>query len=301
MRIEYLPAFVDLAETLNFIRTSETMNMSQSAVSQFIKSLENELDIILFDCNKRSGSLTANGYAFYKDVKPLVIKYSLAVERARKIDDCNRKALTIGYTGTLFEIIQLPLIIREFNYEYPDIQIYLMNLNHNQLKKSLISRSCDLIFQTKDSIDHIPEVTFQTLLTGKFICLVPEKHHLRNCTQLTFEDLDNETLILLNDGISPPKQILMQQKLKKLCPNAIFCYSDSVMISHTMVQSGIGLAVIPDLTTNYFNWEKNVGFVIRDFNYGDEVVYGITYLEKYLDTIQRKFIAYAQKSMTMKN
>lgn len=295
MRIEYLQIFVDLAETLNFTRTSENMSISQSAVSQLIKSLENELGMTLFDRDKRSVSLTASGFAFYEDLKPIVLKYSLAVERASKIDARNRRALTIGYTGTLFEITHFPLIISKFNSKYPDIQIYLMNLNHNQLKKSLVSRYCDLIFQTQDSVEHIPEVTFQTLLNGQFICLVPEKHDLRNQAKITFNDLDGETVILLNDSISPPKQHRVQKNIKESCNNSIFCYSDSIVISHTMVQGGVGLTVIPDLTTNNFDNSKNEGFVIRDFEYDEKISYGIAYLEKYLNSIQKEFISCAEE------
>ena len=46
MNLEHLEVFVNLAETLNFSRTAVEMNLSQSAVSQIISSMENELGFL---------------------------------------------------------------------------------------------------------------------------------------------------------------------------------------------------------------------------------------------------------------
>lgn len=66
MNIDHLKIFINLAETLNFSLTAKTLNLSQSAVSQAIKSIENELGFSLFKRTKRQVRLTKSGTLFYQ-------------------------------------------------------------------------------------------------------------------------------------------------------------------------------------------------------------------------------------------
>ena len=71
MDIKQLECFVSVAKTLNFSQTAQQLYLSQPAVTGQIKSLENELDIILFQRNKRTVKLTSAGYMFYHEVKQI--------------------------------------------------------------------------------------------------------------------------------------------------------------------------------------------------------------------------------------
>ncbi|MNL65286.1 Hca operon transcriptional activator [compost metagenome] len=74
MNIQQLKCFVSLAETLNFSKTAEKLNLTQPAVSHNIKSLENELGILLFVRNKRTVNLTLAGNSFYEDMEGLLFR-----------------------------------------------------------------------------------------------------------------------------------------------------------------------------------------------------------------------------------
>lgn len=82
MNFEHLKVFVNLAETLNFSRTAIEMNLSQSAVSQIISSMENELNFFLFKRTRKEVHLTESGREFYHSIKPLLNVYDKSVQKA---------------------------------------------------------------------------------------------------------------------------------------------------------------------------------------------------------------------------
>lgn len=295
MRMDYLKIFVDLAETLNFTQTSQNMNLTQPSISQIIKSLETELGVVLFRRTKRKVDLTESGQAFYEDMKPLLIKYELSIERVKDLHVRKNNSFTIGYTGTFFEAGYVPQIIRMFNEKFPNVQLYLMNFNHNILKKRLLSRDCDVIFQTADSVEHIPDIAFKHLLSGKFVCVVPSNHPLSGRERISFQDLERENIILLNDSLCPPRQTEIQKILKERCRHSTFCYSDSIMISHTMIQACLGVSVFPDFVTDYSTaaQDKDNKFVVIPFDYDVELSYGLAYLAHSKSRLVEQFAKYA--------
>ena len=58
MQINWIQAFVEVADKQNFTEAAEAMYVSQSTLSKYIKSLEAELDVMLFDRTTRSAKLT---------------------------------------------------------------------------------------------------------------------------------------------------------------------------------------------------------------------------------------------------
>ena len=83
MNIQQLESFIQVAENLSFARAAEVLNMTQSAVSRQISSLENELGASLFHRSTRTVSLTPAGISFLDDAKDVVKRLQVASLRMR--------------------------------------------------------------------------------------------------------------------------------------------------------------------------------------------------------------------------
>ncbi|AFS41146.1 MAG: LysR family transcriptional regulator [Leuconostoc gelidum] len=289
MQTDHLKIFIDLAETLNFTQTSQNMHVTQPMVTQVIHSLENELNTVLFNRDKRHVRLTESGETFYEDIKPLIFRIELSVERIRFINERKNNSFTIGYTGTFFETQSLPKIISAFKKLHPQIKIYLKNFNYNILKKDLLNDECDVIFQTIDSIDKVSELKFTPLKQGQFVCIIPKDHLLSHAKIINLTDLMHENIILLNANQCPPKQLRVQRWLETNCSNAIFSYSDSIMLSHTMVQGGLGISVMPDFVT----MKRQSDFRVVPLNYQEDLIYGLASLIYSKNELVHEFITCA--------
>lgn len=278
MRMEHLEVFLDLCETLNFTHTAKNMNMTQSAVSQIIQLIESELNVDLFIRNNRKVLLNDSGQSFFDDVSSILLSYNLAVERIRDLDSKNKKKLIIGYTGTNFEVKIIPQIIREFNKQVPNVQLSLINSSHNLLKHKLLSSECDIILQTLDSVEHMHSIEFTHLISGKFVFILPKEHPLKNRKTITYNDLENETIILLNHNQCPPEQEKIQTIIKENVKHATFLYSDSITLSHSMVEGHAGIAIMPNFVT--LNDFTNEDLISIPLDYEVVLNYGLATLKE---------------------
>ncbi|ETY74563.1 transcriptional regulator [Lactiplantibacillus fabifermentans T30PCM01] len=299
MNIDHLKIFTNLAQTLNFSLTAKTMNISQSAVSQAIKSIENELGFTLFNRTKRQVSLTRSGAAFEQRIEAVLANFDKAVIDSREIYQRERSSLTIGTTGTTFEAHLLPLIIRNFCDTDDQIKLYLETFNHNQLKQHLLNQECDLIFTTQDDVADTPQIHFTPLVTGYFCALIPQSNPLSAAQQLDLYNLDQQNLIMLTNDWCPPLQLQMQDQLKKACPDADLTYADNVTTATTMVAAGLGSCVMP----NFITCASQASFKIVPLNVTTPLAYGIATLADHPAPIALKFIKQVQRydSLQQKN
>jgi len=286
MNIDHLKIFINLTETLNFSQTAKTMNISQSAVSQAIKSIENELGFDLFKRTKRQVNLTKGGEAFSKRMTIMLSNFDKAVIDSREISQRERSALTIGTTGTTFEAHLLPLIIKDFRLNYPDVKIYLEYFSHNQLKQHLLNQECDLIFTTIDDIQAEKAFNFTPLVTGYFCALVPKTNPLSHQPRLTLSDFEHQNLILLNDDWCPPQQLKLQTTIKTTCTTLETTYVDNVAVANTMVEAGLGITVMP----NFINCSSKNLFTAIPLDYHVTLAYGTATLIPTPTTTTARFI-----------
>ena len=117
--IQRLPVFLSAAEHLNFTRAAEEQCISQTAVSQQIKLLEQELGYALFVRGKRGVSLTPAGEVFYRQCRQLLIRYNDAAAQGKKIALGSATDLRIGYAGA-YELWTIVAQIRKYHRLYPE-------------------------------------------------------------------------------------------------------------------------------------------------------------------------------------
>ena len=96
MNVQQLESFIQVAEHLNFARASEALNITQSAVSRQIRSLEEELDAKLFRRTTRTVSLTSDGAIFLEHAKQILGQLKIATAKLRHHTNARVQPLTIG-------------------------------------------------------------------------------------------------------------------------------------------------------------------------------------------------------------
>ncbi|MBQ9413363.1 MAG: LysR family transcriptional regulator [Oscillospiraceae bacterium] len=97
MQTRQLELFIAVSETLNFTAAARRYYITQAAVSQQIKSLEDELGFSLFERNNRRVNLTVSGRAFLEDAKAIVQRTRDAVRRAKEAGADKEMALRVGF------------------------------------------------------------------------------------------------------------------------------------------------------------------------------------------------------------
>lgn len=139
-QIDYLQAVVECG---NFYLAAEKCHVSQSAISQQIKKLEDELGVKLLDRHNRTFSLTAAGEHFYR--KSLVIRNDIEqlLRETKRLASDESFMLHLGcykgYNGSEFS-----KAIACFSEKYPKIDVQVVIGSHEELYQGLVSGTIDI-------------------------------------------------------------------------------------------------------------------------------------------------------------
>lgn len=139
-QIEYLQAVI---ENGNFYQAAEQCHVSQSAISQQIKKLEEELGVKLLDRHNRTFSLTPAGEHFYR--KSLVITGDIGqmIRETRRIAANDHVLLKIGYYKG-YHGNELSEAISLFSEKYPTVDVQITVGSHEELYHAMENGSVDL-------------------------------------------------------------------------------------------------------------------------------------------------------------
>ncbi|MGN0710218.1 MAG: LysR family transcriptional regulator [Anaerovoracaceae bacterium] len=246
MDIKQLECFIDLAETLNFSITAQRMFLTQPTISNKIKQLENELGFQLFKRNKRNVELTGAGASFYEDMKEVVISINQGIAKARKYAEKYDSKYVIAYENNDLAIRYLAGIIEKFMCEYPNTKIELKMIDFKQKNTLFFEKKVDFLFTIQNNTIDILNAKYQELYVGHFICVVPNKNKLSNKDKITFDDLNGQTMVLLNPTLCPEEMKQMEKKIITACPLSPIIFSDNQLSGCTLAKCGLGIAIMPD-------------------------------------------------------
>lgn len=130
--------FIELCRTRNYTKTAENLHMTQPAVSQHIKYLEEFYGCKLFNYNKKVLTITEQGEALYKYLLTMSSDANKIREEIKNID-ISKKNLHFGATFTIGEFI-IPKIISEISSKYPEINISFIIRDTSELLEELKKR-----------------------------------------------------------------------------------------------------------------------------------------------------------------
>ena len=187
MHINQLKYFVSAAYYRSFTQAAECHHMTQTAVTQQIKALEDELDVTLFNRQKRPVELTPAGSVFYREARAVLERIDGAVSKAREAAKGTVGSIRIGYER-----------LREFHSQYPNILFTCLREDTDTLAEKLLSDELDIIFSwdstnliSREDISHTLD-----LRSGLSVALY-SGHALAARKFLFREDLSDETILYM--------------------------------------------------------------------------------------------------------
>lgn len=141
--LKQMKYFISVVDCHSFTEAAEQCFISQSAISQQIKSVEKELGIRLFERNKRQFSLTAAGEYFYRYGKVILDEIEDFKEETIRRGEDQELNLTIGYPKN-FSTSERHQAIVEFNRIYPEVNISVVSGTHEELSELLVQHHIDV-------------------------------------------------------------------------------------------------------------------------------------------------------------
>ncbi len=273
MSIDNLICFLLVAENLSFARASESLHISQPAVTKQISSLEQELGVSLFIRSTRHVELTPAGMSFYKDAKEIVAKTQTAVSRLKN-HNTNPASLRIGLSNPSALIYLTPLL-KAFHEKHPDIYPNIIVPGYKIAMNLFLENMLDVLFFHRENLPKKKDISFCELERDHLCCLAPAGHPLAARKSLSSRELENIPLIACNPLNAPQAMAAFQQQFLTSHPaNKVF-YCEDLETAHCMVAAGIGLSVLPDTLCI-----KSPDFAAVPLEEAPELSFGIFYRPK---------------------
>lgn len=185
--------FKILAETLNFRRTADELNITQPALSRAIAQLEQDVGTKLFERTNRQVSLTLAGHAFAAGCGRVLQDLDDVVDQAVKVAQGYSGYLSIGYTDTVIAG-RLPDIVKSFRMAAPEIHVRLIQAYTEQQYGLLDNGQLDIGLMTGPvERDRLCTVDVQS---DRFMVVLPADHPLSALPSVCLGDLHDHPFVL---------------------------------------------------------------------------------------------------------
>lgn len=186
--------FISVVETHSFTKAAEECFISQSAISQQMKTLEEELDVKLLIRHKKSFSLTPAGEYFYKQSKEILEQIKELCQKTKEIEE-DENVLKIGYLRSYYGE-EIKRTILEFSALYPNVSIELKRGNHEELYNYLVNQDVSLAISDQRRAFHDDYVNYHLLHMDCYV-EISEENPLSHKDYIDVEELKKDTCIVV--------------------------------------------------------------------------------------------------------
>ena len=192
IEINQLKQLVCIAKNGTISKASEELLISQPALSRSMQRLEADFDVQLFDHYKNKVILNKNGELAVEQAKKVLKSMDKMVQT---VQDYNKSFQSISIaTCTPAPVWDIEPIIKDI---YQGIHIEYQVLDQNDLVKALRNKEYQMIITPFEVTDK--DILCVPYLEEDLFLSLPLNHHLKDKKEVSFHDLDGETMLLYSN------------------------------------------------------------------------------------------------------
>lgn len=204
MELRHLRYFLAVAREQHFRRASEMLHVSQPAVSEQIKQLEEELGTLLFDRSGRGVKLTPAGQLFKRYARQTLNRLEEARVAIDELEGLKRGTLTVGVVQTVNAYL-IPSVIARFTSDFPDIKVYVEELTMDEIEEKLMEGELQLALGFHPTEFH--RIVSLPLFEEELVLITPIGHPLATFDSIDLDKITGHPLILLSEGFCTRRAI----------------------------------------------------------------------------------------------
>lgn len=242
MELRQVKYFLEVAEFLHFGKAANKIGITQPALSQQIKLLEEELGGVLFHRTRQKVYLTEAGKIFYKHAATLVNYADETIEMVKKCFSGNYGDIRIGFVESATLDI-LPKIMENYHKNYPEVNAILQHVHTEKQIELLAKNQLDvgIMGYPPDS----DKLDFYVLRTEPYWVALPNKHPLCYKESIDIKELSSEKFITTNREVGK----VYYDKMIQICLEAGFSpeivqQANEMQTILSFVSGNMGIALI---------------------------------------------------------
>lgn len=244
MHIENFKIFSDLVESESFSRAAKLNGITQSAVSQQLRSMERHFNVLIVDRSQKQFRLTQEGRRLYESSKEILHLYErldCEIQEMRKVISGNIKLSTIYSVG----LHELPSYLKTFMQQFPSVNVHVEYRRSNHVYDDVLHNAVDLgivAFPQKNrQLEIIP------FITDQLVVVTSTSHPLAGKNEIAVKELEGFDFVGFDKDIPTRKatdEIFREAKIA-LEPKMEF---DNIETVKRAVEINAGFAILPATT-----------------------------------------------------
>jgi DNA-binding transcriptional LysR family regulator len=241
MEWQQIIGFYQTAKLGSFTKAAEATYRTQSALSQQIKALEEELDCYLFErIGKRKLRLTSAGERFFAFAESILENYQSLREDLHELKGSQKGRLKIAAPfTTLYHLF--PEVLKEYTERFPQVELTILDRSQQTVIELVKSGDIDFGFTVESEVPgDLAPLRWKKVETA---LMTPLGHPLAKMRRVTLRQIARYPLIL------PPKNLrftcrrMLEERLQKLGLHyQIVMESSNVELTSLYVEIGLGLS-----------------------------------------------------------
>lgn len=241
---ELYKVFYYVATSLSFSEASKQLYISQSAVSQAIKTLEKKIGQTLFIRSTKKVQLTPAGELLLQHIEPAMNLIRRGEEQIQNVNETELGQLHIGASDTICRYFLVPYI-KKFHELYPEVPIKVTNATSKSCVDLLEQGQVDIIVSNNPNERLNASYITKTVYLFQDVFVGNPSHFPEIKDTVTLKDVTSLPIMMLDKNSTTSQylhQIFLQHQLD-LVPE-FQLYSNDLLIDFARI--GLGLAFVPD-------------------------------------------------------
>lgn len=244
MQIDSLKVFCDLAETESFTKAAQINEITQSAVSQQITSLEKQFKSLLIERSKKKFRLTREGQVLYDYSKQIIQTYESLHSKLQEMKDIISGMIRVA---TIYSIglHDLPPYLKKFLKTYPTVNIHVEYRRANQVYDDVLGNVVDIglvAYPVKD-----PKLEIIPLRRETMVLICHPSHPLAGEKSVKLSQLSGQKFIGFEPDIPTRKAIDKAMKDENVEVHHVMEF-DNIETVKRAVEIEAGISIVPQGT-----------------------------------------------------
>ncbi|CAM4515584.1 MAG: LysR family transcriptional regulator [Paenibacillus macerans] len=240
MSLQKYEILLKAVETGSLTKVGEQLNLTQSAVSHAISSLEQELGLTLLIRNRSGVRLTSSGERLIPYFQGILQLKERLYQEIALIKGLVAGTVKLGVFSSV-SIQWLPGMVKAFNSKFPHIEVKLYDGHYQEIEQWLATGQVDLGFVSLPTLQPL-DVT--ELKKDRMLCVLPPGHALAGKSSICLDQIINEPFIIPISGCDTDvRRIFMKYK----GPLNIKYELENDHVIMSMVEQGLGISILPEM------------------------------------------------------
>ena len=241
VQIESFKVFCDLAETESFTKAALINNITQSAVSQQITSLERQLKTLLIERSKKKFRLTREGEMLYEHGKKIILTYDGLVNSLQEMRNVISGTIRVA---TIYSIglHDLQPYVKRFLKKHPTVKVHIEYHRANQVYDDVLGNVVDLGLVAYPIRD--PKLELVSLREEKLVLICHPGHPFAKTKGLRLQQLEGQKFIGFEPDIPTRKAIDRELRERSISVRHVMEF-DNIETVKRAVEIEAGVSIVP--------------------------------------------------------